>query len=90
MKKQDYIGLIEVVEAVMRLEEGLRILSGKTFEEGDGAAIYSLWDILRRNAAERFHYNDNLDIDIKNHNAFMEILDSEDMTPEEKYEALMA
>lgn len=90
MNKQDYISLIEVVEAVKRLEEGLMILTGKGFEDGSGPAIYSLWDVLRRNAASKYHYCDDLDVDIERHNAFMEILESEDMTLEEKYEALMS
>ena len=53
MDKRDYIDLIKVTEGIIKLEKGVEILSGKTFEEGEGVSVYYLWEILRRNASEK-------------------------------------
>ena len=52
MDKRDYIDLIKVTEGIIKLEKGVEILSGKSFEEGEGVSVYYLWEILRRNASE--------------------------------------
>ena len=90
MSKQDYIDLIKIAEAILRMEEGLKILTGTDLSEGVGSEVYLVWEILRRNAAERFHVVENLDKDTDNYHEFVTILESEKLTPEEKYEKLIA
>lgn len=90
MNKIDFIDLIKVAEAILRLEEGCRILSGVGFDEGAGSQAFILWEVLRRNAADHYHYTDILEVDIENYRKFTDIIKSKDMTPEEKYEALIA
>lgn len=43
MDKRDYIDLIKVTEGIIKLEKGVEILSGKSFEEGEGVSVYYLW-----------------------------------------------
>ena len=90
MNRRDFIDLIKVAEAILRLEEGCKILSGVGFDEGAGNDTFLVWEVLRRNAAEHYHYTDNLDVDIANYRKFSDIIQNKDMTPEEKYEALIA
>lgn len=51
MDKRDYIDLIKVAEAVMRLENACVSMTGCAFDEGESCEIYFLWEVLRRNAA---------------------------------------
>ncbi len=90
MDKKDFIDLIKVAEAILRMEEGCKILTGHGLDEGAVTEVYLIWEILRRNSAERFHTTDNLDEDTDNYHAFIEILESEELTAEEKYERLIA
>lgn len=90
MDKKDFIDLIKVVEGILRMEEGCKILTGHGLDEGDVSEVYLVWEILRRNAAERFHVSDNLDRDTDNYHEFVTILESEVLTAEEKYEKLIA
>lgn len=90
MEKKDYIDLIKIAEAVLRMEEGVKILTGTDLSEGVGSEVYLVWEILRRNAAERFHVSDNLDRYTDNYHEFVTILESEVLTAEEKYEKLIA
>lgn len=90
MDKRDYIDLIKVAEAVMRLEKACISMTGCSFDEGESYEIYFLWEVLRRNAAEHFRYTENLDKDMDNYQEFMNILKSEELTPEEKYVRLVA
>ena len=89
MEKEDYIGLIKVAEGIMTLEKGCKILSGVGFDEGKGNHVFDLWEILRRNAAEHFRYSNDLEQDVVNYREFSEILQNEDLSPEEKYNKLM-
>ena len=90
MGKQDFIDLIKVAEGIMTLEKACKIMSGVGFDEGEGSRVFALWDIIRRNSAKRFHNTNNFELDIEHYRAFSEILQSESMTPEEKYEKLIA
>ena len=90
MDKKDYIDLIKVAEAIMRLEKACVCMTGCTFDEGECYEVYFLWEVLRRNAAEKFHYTDDLDRDTSNYQEFMDIMKSEELTSEEKYERLLA
>ncbi len=90
MEKRDYIDLIRVAEAIMRLEKVCVTMTGCTFDEGECHEVYYLWDILRRNAATRFHSTDDLDLDSKSYQEFVGILNSEELTAEEKYKRLLA
>lgn len=90
MSKQDFIDLIKVAEGIMKLEKACKIMSGIGFDEGEGSRVFVLWDVIRRNSAVRFHNTEkNFELDIEHYRAFSEILQSESMTPEEKYEALI-
>lgn len=89
MKKQDYIDLIRVAEAILRLEEGCRILTGQTFDNGDGNEVYAVWDILRRNAAKCYQEDKDLDVDFENHERFSSIIQDMSLTAEEKCERLL-
>lgn len=89
MSKRDYIDLIKVAEAILRLEEGCKILSGSGFDDGAGNDAFILWEVLRRNASENYHYSDDLDADVDNYKLFSEIISSTEMSLEQKYEALM-
>lgn len=90
MDKKDFIDLIKVAEAILRMEEGVKILTGTDLSEGLGSEVYLVWEILRRNAAERFLVSDNLDKDTDNYHEFVTILESEVLTAEDKYERLSA
>lgn len=90
MNKRDYMDLLKVAEAILRLEEGCRILTGVGLDEGAGNEAFILWEVLRRNAAEHYHYTDNLEVDVDNYREFSNIISSKEMSLEEKYEALMA
>ena len=100
MDKRDYIDLIKVTEGIIKLEKGVEILSGKSFEEGEGVSVYYLWEILRRNASEKFWYSDEFEDDrIRKRELLFRMLflftaspptSSFDFTPEEKYERLTA
>jgi len=90
MDKRDYIDLIKVTEGIIKLEKGVEILSGKTFEEGEGVSVYYLWEILRRNASEKFWYSDEFEDDTERYEMFSGILNDTELTPEEKYERLTA
>ena len=90
MEKKDYIDLIKVAEAIMRLEKACVSMIGCTFDEGECYEIYFLWEVLRRNAAVRFRYTDDLDKDTDNYHEFVGILKSEELTAEEKYNRLVA
>ena len=74
MEKKDYIDLIRIAEAILRMEEGVKILTGTDLSEGVGSEVYLVWEILRRNAAERFRVSKDLDLDENNYGDFMEIL----------------
>ena len=89
MNKEDYMDLIRVAEGVLRLEEGCKILTGTTFDNGEGSELYLVWDILRRNAAKCYQTDKNLDVDFENHERFSSILSDRDMSVEEKYERLI-
>lgn len=90
MDKHDFIDLIKVVEGVLRIEEGCRILTGYGLESGEVTQVYLVWEILRRNAAERFQVAKNLDEDTDNYGEFVAILESKELTAKEKYERLLA
>lgn len=90
MSKQDFIDLIKVAEGILRIEEGCKIISGCDMGEGDGSEIYLVWDILRRNSAKRFCAAKNLENDDDNYRNFVSILESRELTAEEKYEKLIA
>lgn len=89
MNKEDFIDLIKVAEAILKLEEGCKILSGVGFEEGAGNDTFLVREVLRRNAAEHYRYTEDLNTDIENYKKFADIINCKDMTPEEKYEALI-
>ena len=90
MSKQDFIDLIKVAEGIMTLEKACKIMSGVGFDEGEGSRVFVLWEVIRRNSAICFQSIDNnIELDIEHYRAFTEILQSESMTPEEKYEKLI-
>lgn len=64
------------------MEEGVKILTGTDLSEGVGLEVYLVWEILRRNAAERFYVSNNLDRDTDNYHEFVAILESEVLTAE--------
>lgn len=90
MDKKDYMDLIKVAEAILRLEEGCKIISGVGLDEGAGNDVFLLWEVLRRNAAEHYHYTDKFEEDIESHERFSKIICCKDMTVEQKYIALMS
>lgn len=89
MSKQDFIDLIKVAEGILRIEEGCKIISGCDMGEGDGSEIYLVWDILRRNSAKRFCATENLEKDDDNYQNFVSILESKELSAEEKFERLI-
>lgn len=89
MSKEDYIDIIKAVEGVLKLEEACITLTGTGLDQGEGAAIYLLWEVLRRNAAEQFHSCRNINEDAERYEAFVEILCSKALTTEEKCKKLM-
>ena len=90
MNREDYIDIIKAVEGILILEEACMTLTGVGMDQGDGASIYLLWEVLRRNAAKRFHTNPNIIKDAEMYEAFAEILCSKELSAEEKYEKLLA
>lgn len=90
MDKHDFIDLIKVAEGVLRIEEGCKILTGYGLETGEVTQVYLVWEILRRNSAEKFQVARNLDEDTDNYGEFVAILESNELTAEEKYERLVA
>lgn len=73
MKKEDFIDLLKVIDSVGVLEEDCVILLGKVFEEGVGTALYSLWDVLRRNSSEKYRESEDFDTDIESNAAFVRL-----------------
>lgn len=90
MTKEDFITLINVVEGILKIEQGCMILTGCTLEDGEAGKVYMLWDMLRRHTAKRFQAATDLEEDTKNYQAFVDILTSGELTAEEKYEKLIA
>lgn len=90
MEKRDYIDLIKVAEAIIRLDNASKVISGCGLDEGVASEVFCVWDILRRNAAPKFRYTKNLDQDSDNYQAFAGILENQDLSHEEKYNRLMA
>ena len=89
MKKQDYIDLIKVAESVLRIEEGCKLLTGYGLEAGEVTDVYLLWEILRRNAADKYRVSENLDQDTDNYEEFVAILENKKISAEEKYRKLI-
>lgn len=89
MSKQDFIDLIKVAEGILRIEEGCKIISGCDMGEGDGSEVYLVWDILRRNSTKRFCATENLEKDDDNYQNFVSILESKELSAEEKFERLI-
>lgn len=89
MKREDYTKLLQVAEGIIYLDDASRILSGCGLDEGKGALVFRLWEVLRSNAAERFRVSDDMDRDIENYHNFSKIIEDREMTIEEKYDKLM-
>ena len=90
MNREDYIDVIKAVEGILILEQACISLTGMGLDQGDGAAIYLLWEVLRRNAAEKYQTCRNITEDAERNEAFVKVLCSKELTPEEKYEKLVA
>lgn len=52
--------------------------------------MYAVWDLIRKYSADKFQPSDNIDEDTARYRAFEEILYSDELTAEEKYERLVA
>ena len=89
MHKEDYIDLLKVAKGIIKLEKASRIMKGSGFDEGEAYTVYQLWEVLRRNAAKRFHDSENNDLNIKAYRMFMDIVENLELTTEEKYQKLM-
>lgn len=90
MNKEDFIDLIKTAEGIQRIDETIRLLNAQGLDEGVGGSAFCLWEVLRRNSAEKFHVTTNLDEDSERYHQFSSILESTELTPEEKYERLTA
>lgn len=88
--KEDYIDLLKVAEGIMKLEKASRIMTGACFDEGEAYTVYQLWEVLRRNAAKRFHDSADNDLNIKTYRMFMDIVEDLELAVEEKYQKLMS
>lgn len=88
MTKEDMINLIRVVEGVVLIEKGYMVISNNTFE-GEASKVYAVWDVIRKYSADKFQPSSDIDEDREHFKAFEDILYSEEMTPEEKYEKLV-
>lgn len=88
MRREDFIDLIKVVESVLIINNACETLTGNCLDAGECSYVFLLWDILRRNCKEQYHETSNLTEDVRRNNAFTEILESKEMSPEEKYELL--
>ena len=88
MTKEDFITLINVVEGIVRIEKGYRIISDNSFE-GEAGKVYGVWDLIRKYSADRFQPSDDMDEDAERYRKFEEILYSEELTSEEKYHKLV-
>ena len=88
MNRADFIALIEATEAVLKIEQACRVMTGAGLDEGEAVKAYGLWDVIRRNSAEKYQTAADLDVDSERYHNFIEILQSEELTAEEKYEKL--
>ena len=89
MTKEDFITLINVLEGIILIEKGYMIISENTFE-GEAGKVYAVWDLIRKYSADKFQPSDDIDEDTARYRAFEEILYSDELTAEEKYERLVA
>lgn len=90
MSREELISLIKVAEGILKIEEGCRILSGAGFEMGEGADMYLLWEVIRSHSAPRFQKVSDIDDDSEQYQAFVEVLESKELSAEEKFEQLAA
>lgn len=88
MTKEDFIDLIETTEGIQIIDDTVRVLTGQGLDEGVGGKAFRIWEVLRRNSAERYHISFNLEEDTERYHEFYQILESKELTPEEKYEKL--
>ena len=89
LSKRDFIDLIKLTETVDAIEAGVKVFTGNTASLGGVSEnLYIVWDIIRRNSAKKFQYNDDLFIEDQNYDAFSSILGNKELTHEEKYELL--
>lgn len=88
MTKEDYIDLIKVAECIVKINNICKQLTNYPLDYGECGQVYLLWDVLRRHADFQFQETGNLETDCENVNSFMDILENEKLTPEEKYNML--
>lgn len=88
MTREDLITLINVLEGIIRIEKGYMMVSENTFE-GEAGKVYAVWDLIRKYSADKFQPSEDIDEDSARYAAFEEILYSEELSAEEKYNRLI-
>ena len=88
MTKDDFVALINVLEGIMQIEKGYMLISNNAFE-GEAGKVYGIWDLLRKHSADKYQLVSDIDEDAERYREFEEILYSEELTAEEKYERLV-
>ena len=88
MTREDLITLIHVLEGIIRIEKGYMMVSENAFE-GEAGKVYAVWDLIRKYSAGKFQPSEDIDEDSARYAVFEEILYSEELSAEEKYDRLI-
>lgn len=89
MNREDFIALIEATEAIIKIEQACKIMTGVGLDEGEAVKAYGIWEVIRRNSAEKYQTVADHEEDFERYHNFIAILQNEELTAEEKYEKLM-
>ena len=79
MTKDEFITLIKVAEAVIKIDQACRSLTNFGLDEGS---------LLQSNSAQKYKMEGNTELEMQSYRAFTHILENTTLTPEEKYSLL--
>ena len=88
MTKDEFITLIKVAEAVIKIDQACRSLTNFGLDEGSCNDVFLLWNLLQSNSAQKYKMEGNTELEMQSYRAFTHILENTTLTPEEKYPLL--
>ena len=88
MTKDEFITLIKIAEAIMKIDQACRSLTNFGLDEGQCNDVFLLWTLLQDNSAPKYRMEGNTELEMQSYRAFSQILESTTLTPEEKYSLL--
>ena len=88
MTKDEFITLIKVAEAIMKIDQACRSLTNFGLDEGQCNDVFLLWTLLQDNSAPKYRMEGNTELEMQSYRALSQILESTTLTPEEKYSLL--